>query len=674
MSGFRINEVCRGEDILPSANDQGGKMKSGVRIILYLSVLALLVNPVYAGNTNAYDYGKLFKGGMSVAPFPENPGASACVLFEKAKISISPNSYDYTMEHHVRIEIYNSAGKEQYSDITIPFYGDEKVYGIKAQTYLPDGHIVKLKRKNIFKEGEKKRWQKMVFAIPGVSDNCVIEYTYQKDSPYIAGLDNWVFQWDVEVDSTCFQVNLPAGYSYISNLNNSPIFGYTAEKSIVLGANNVKALQYTWSFSHLDPFVAEPFMFSKKDAMMTLDFQLQFYKDNFNYITFVKEMPDFHKKVIEYQKDYLDPGRQIKKLADRLSQNVDPSEMVRTIYYFVKDSISDGKSTSYTSSELQTPGELIKSRSGNRYEKNLLLMGLLRAEGLRANPVLISTRSNGLLKNGDLRLATYDNIIVEVRDGLKLRYLDARNSNIPYGLLPSGDISYRGLRYEPDQEFIDTPLPEESSRIAKLIDAELLPDGTLTGTVHIDYTNYDGISQRAKYKKAEDLESYIKDNVASAVAGIEWSDVSLSNETDPEKPFGVEFHFTVPHFAELGKDKMYFNTHLFDRMKENIFKLEKRRYSVDYNYPWENEETLNIILPEGFVMDQLSPRDEYSIGGHDFTSLASVRGRTLTSSRLLKISGIFFRSGSYKGIKQFFENVVSSDNNQIVIRRADSGK
>jgi hypothetical protein len=68
------------------------------------------------------------------------PDADAEAIFWEVRIDDS--SDDLSMQHYVRVKIFNDRGREKYSKLDIPFTRKTKIKDIAARVIKPDGSPV----------------------------------------------------------------------------------------------------------------------------------------------------------------------------------------------------------------------------------------------------------------------------------------------------------------------------------------------------------------------------------------------------------------------------------------------------------------------------------------------------------------------------------------------------
>jgi len=537
---------------------------------------------------------------------------------------------------------------------------------------LPNGKKIKLKKSQIFDEGEKKGWHYKVFAIPGVQNNCVVEYQYSLTTNHISLLDPWYFQSDIHTDLSRFSIKIPTGFMYNSYMKNSPILAYKPTKELYEKPEQIrkKYAKYTWEFRDLPAIKDEPYMTTMKDYVAALNFQLIEYKDPYVYYTFVKTWDDLNEKIYPNYRPYLKHNRTVNTLADQIvGHERSYNKKMELLYNFVRDSIETKGYKPVSGWKNDEPKTIIKNKSGSRIEKNLLLIALLRASGIDADPVLISTRAHGRVDKRNPRLDSYNRLLVLTENHQGKLLLDTGNPYCPYGLLPPEDYTDIALVINQDTpQFIDIPKPKTVSMVyAKTIEAELNEEGTLTVKAFIRYEGFRNMIYRNKLATSEHEKDFIKHQVINRIQNVNLDTFEIDEGVEKTDPLLIKVEFSVESFAEVAGDKIYFSPVLFHRLRENIFQLENRTYPIDYNYPRMDEEEINIKLPEGYMVDELPEPLELGIDGQQFERHVTIHDKSLTYKRRLYVNKTFFSPKEYKRLKEFYSFIVQSDQDQVVL-------
>ena len=129
-----------------------------------------------------------------------------------------------------------------------------------------------------------------------------------------------------------------------------------------------------------------------------------------------------------------DPGwltDEVNKITAGLSSD---SEKVVKLYTYVRDNFkSDGKHGIYKSGSLK---DIYKKRSGKVADINLLLTAMILKANIKAQPMILSTRSNGLADPGYPLMAEYNYVICTAFPVGQFFTLDASRPYLKFGEIP----------------------------------------------------------------------------------------------------------------------------------------------------------------------------------------------------------------------------------------------
>ena len=183
-------------------------------------LFTLFISLLFAQLTiaQAKKFGKVDKASLQMKVYPKDSSANAVILFDKGYTYTQRVGDRLIVEHerHTRIKILTKEGYD-WGDIEIPFYtksgSKERISKIKAAVYtLENGKVrkYKVRRREIITEKQSENWSAKKVSLPNVKEGVVIEYSYQKTSPFSVTLDPWYFQKSIPVIYSEFNTWLPS--------------------------------------------------------------------------------------------------------------------------------------------------------------------------------------------------------------------------------------------------------------------------------------------------------------------------------------------------------------------------------------------------------------------------------------------------------------------------------
>jgi hypothetical protein len=307
-----------------------------------------------------------------------------------------------------------------------------------------------------------------------------------------------------------------------------------------------------------------------------------------------------------------------------------------------------------------------KDKTGNVAEINLMLTAMLRYAGFNANPVLISTRSNGIAMFPNT--TAFNSVIaaVELDNGLVL--LDATEKFSLPNLLPLRNLNWFGrlIRKDGTSTQIDL-MARNISRETTFLNYAIKLDGSIEGKIRNQYTEHEALNFRHQYISMNQ-DTYLE-TLENKNGNIEIADYVRENELDLSKPIVESYSFKDNKTTEIINNKIYISPMLFLTGTENPFKQEKREYPVDFGYPMQNKYSINIEIPDGYVIESV-PKPLNLFTGDEigtFKYIIGVTGNKIQVSVTTDINTAIVPADYYDVIKEFYQKMIEQQNEKIVL-------
>ena len=144
-----------------------------------------------------------------------------------------------------------------------------------------------------------------------------------------------------------------------------------------------------------------------------------------------------------------------------------------------------------------------KNKTGNSAEINAILYNLLKKSGVKAYPMLVSTRENGILNPSFVNIFQVNNLVTYVPvDSTKYYVLDASNKYNTYNQIPYNLLNSYGLTLDKENDkytmvYIKSFIP---ARESVSISAEIAANGIMRGNSMILSYNYHKTDKVKQYK------------------------------------------------------------------------------------------------------------------------------------------------------------------------------
>ena len=603
----------------------------------------------------------------------------------------SKGGFTLVFSRHVRIKILSKNGFDA-ANFAIGLYkrGDreEKLEKLKAATYnVEDGKVVtaKLEDKSIFTEKASERVTSKKFTLPAVKEGSIIEVSYSIKSDFIADLQPWSFQgehprlwseYHVRIPDFINYVFLTQGFQeyYIKSQDESfktysIVRNNTSQSSDVITVS-ANVVGHRWVMKDVPPIREERFITSLDNYISKIEFQLSECRQPLEPRTYMSNWSKASEEMLQWETFGVPLAKANNWLDDDIkgivSGSVTQLDKAKKIFAFVRDNFTCTNYRGYTmDNPLRTT---FNTRKGSVAEINLLLIAMLKHEGINAEPVLLSTRSNGYTHEIYPLLDRFNYVVAGVAIDNNEYYLDATERKIGFTHLPlrcyNGHARFISAQSPDPVYFVADSLKETSLTSVFISNDE---KGKLGSSYKKTMGYYESLSIRDKVteKGKDELRKTFQSQYP---AETEITDLELDSLNNLDEPVQIRYNINFNNFNE---NIVYFNPMLAEATKDNFFKSAERYYPVEMPYTYDEVYILNMEVPAGYVIDELpkSTRVNLNDGDGMFEYLVSESGGRIMLRSRIKINRAYFHSVDYEALRGFFDHVVKKHAEVIVFKK-----
>jgi len=644
------------------------------KIMFFLFLLSFA--NIFAQN---FEFGEVSKAELSETTYKEFPEANAAVLYKNhdTYFNYSSNGVEVITVIHERVKIYNKDGFD-YATHEVDLFksrnSGERINKIKGFTYnLENGEIIttKLEKDQIFENEYSYNYDKVKFTMPNVKVGSIIEYTYKTTSPYYYYIDEVILQYDIPIKKVIASVRTPKVLKFTNTQKGYLTFSSTQSTKMDHRLGLSVEID-VYELQNVPPIVIEKYAgnINNYTAGVMLEFVAENFPAQHNYqrATSWKEVASTIGASADYKKE-LDKSNSYDDAIDALVSSLGTdSEKMNAIFNYVKKEIKwNGNDGKYFQKGIK---EALKTHTGNAGDINLALVSMLRYAGLKANPVAISTKENGIPFFPTLDRLNYVVAHVDIEE--KSYYLDATEEFSDINLMPIKNYNWRGVMVDNKNKkwgllSIRDINPSNGQHQLK---AKVSSDGSIQGTLNSRFSNHYAMNIKNDYKNSKEDE-YIA-NREEKYRNIEISDYKIENVDTPEGMVSESFKYSQEDGAELIAGEIYLDPFAFFKYDENPFKLEERLYPIDFEFPQKDQYIISYEIPEGYAIKTLTKSIKAITPDKEaeFILSASSRGNIIQISIIVNLKKAIISSESYMYVKEFFNQLISKNKERIVLAKA----
>jgi len=578
---------------------------------------------------------------------------------------------------YARIKILTEEGRK-YADVEIPFdKATESIHGIQARTIHPDGSIVKFDGTVYEKpivQARGVKWLAKTFTMPDVQVGSIVEYRYRHEFQWgFVFNSHWILSQDLFTKDAKFSLDpyraFYLRYSWPIGLPTGTERPKDERGKIRLESRDVPA------------FVTEDFMPPENELKFRVDF---IYVSDFD--PRPEKDPDvfwkkYGKRIYHVVDDFVDKRR---AMTEAVGQIVDPGDSPEVKLHRIYERTLRIRNLSFERQKSQQEADrenlktaknvedLWKQGYGDGNQITWLFLALVRAAGIEADPVIVSTRDVRFFNYRIQNPAEINSNVVLVTLNGKEMFLDPGTAFAPFGLLPWSETAVRGLRLNKDGgTWIDTPLTEAAdSRVERKGNLKLATNGTLEGKVTVTFTGQEALWRRLEERNEDDagrkqfLEDEIKADVPSGIV------VELANRPDwssASATLVAEYDLKVPGWASIAGQRAVMPVGLFGGQDKRTFQHQIREHPLYFSFRHQIADDVTIELPPNWQVSS-SPqptRADHKVLG--YASSSEIKNGSLHLKRELSVAALLVDAKYYDAMHDFFEIVRTGDEQQIIL-------
>lgn len=615
---------------------------------------------------------------------PAAPDSPAIYLFREEIVNDKMHSHTT----YARIKILTEKGKEDFSEIEIPYEKNASgisISEVAGRTIEPDGTIVpftgKPFNKEIVKSGDETVMAK-VFSLPDIRVGSIIEYRYllTYEGDYFMP-PTWILQKSIFVRRAHYHF-VPTDTSRTITITDSQGHENVVSHLVYfpLLPPGVKVRTGLDGFDlvvdNIPAAPDEPYML----PLSSFTYRLIFYYTPYpNGDEFWKAEAKYWSKAVNR---FAEPSDRIHAaVAKTVAPGDSDQQKLQKIYAAVMTLENTDFTRQHSAAENKAEGEKTKNaadiwdqKRGNGNEITRLFIAMARAAGMKAYAMIVTSRNESLLNRGYLYWGQLTDEIAIVNVGGKEEYFDPGERYCEYGRLDWIHTQMLGFRQTEDGTELATapPAKYQDNATIRNVAVTLGPDGKLEGQIEITMTGVEALRWRQKALLTDEqstktaIEKQVQGQVPDGVK-VKMNHILELNDSN----FALMALLDVSgNLGTATGKRVFFPAAFFETKSKPMFATEKRENPVDLRYPSAVKDVVTITLVPGLSVESL-PKSITTVVpiGAEYKSVYGDTANSYKQVRLLAIANALFETKEYPQLREFYQNAATQDQQQVVLQR-----
>ncbi|HEY2497367.1 MAG TPA: DUF3857 domain-containing transglutaminase family protein [Candidatus Angelobacter sp.] len=515
--------------------------------------------------------------------------------------------------------------------------------------------------------------------VPGADVGTVVGFEYeQKERPYIFQ-DHWGFQSMVPVEKARYELHLASGWRFKSDWVNHEAQKPTEENGALV-----------WLMDNVPEIEREPHR-PPREALagsMILTFisdknPTKSYRDWNEFGSWYTQLssgvrdasPALQQKVQELAPASMPLLERIKALSHFAQQDV----------RYVEIRIGVGGYRPHTAADIYT------HRYGDCKDKATVLSSMLAQIGVKSYYLLVRTE-RGVFTEKTPPMARFDHMILAISlpessypkampamyQHAKLGRLlifDPTNELVPFGEIPSYEQDNYGLLVgEQGGDLIHMPLSNpEANKIARNAKLTLMPDGTIQGEIVETRSGFEAMRGRGvlRHETENDRKKVIERILGRTMGNFQLTGFEALNVDEIDKDLILRYKFSAEHYAKNAGPLLLVRPHVVGEMAGQWDASKPRHYAYQFEAPFLNSDSVEIILPEGFKVDELPEPANASFPFGTYVSKTENSGNVLKYTREYRVDSTLVSMDHMEQLKKLFGEINLDEKNMAVLKKGN---
>jgi hypothetical protein len=181
--------------------------------------------------------------------------------------------------------------------------------------------------------------------------------------------------------------------------------------------------------------------------------------------------------------------------------------------------------------------------------------------------------------------------------------------------------------------------------------------------------DYAALDFRNKYKSYPGKQAYLEEMLGE-YPGLRIKNSVIENIDSIYLPVKDQYEIILKNAVDEIDGNLYIYPMLLHRLKENPFKIDQRKYPVDYIHQVDDTYSITINIPENFRVISLPETVKMRLEGNGAYFMYQITGvgKAIQINYRFGINKTIFGEEEYKDLKEFFNQIVVKHSEPIILK------
>ncbi len=614
----------------------------------------------------------------------------AAMIFEKVTADDTKLSDDKCYRTiYRRIRILNEAGRE-WADVQVPnFYDDQKIEDIQGRTMLPDGTIIELQEDQIFKKEavrvKRDKVDQYSFSLPGVSDDCIIEYMIKIRMP--SYVKTWTFQKEIallhaELRWLLWEVDISRDFlEYVDEyVTPNYLWLNTTKDPKVTKLPNIKeTTELVFEIDSIPPFEDEPYSLPAASLKQKLHC---YYGSNEAAASYWGKRAT---SIVDWATRFCKKNKKLKKVVKSFGTLETDQEKIDAAFYWLRDSILNvtyedlyedkpgKKPKKIDPKENKTADDMIKRGYGERVDIDYAFWDMLRELNVEANIAFAKDRDEDLFVPRAKYWQFSRSLVATPTSDADYNFYSpgtacTPSTHVPWFVEGVEALVGGGEKYIVPVRFSPSSLTTKTHTYKFTVSEDL----DVTGKMDSRVTGHKARTLRMEIFDEEEAEfnDLMKEEFGEDFPDADMDSLEFSGIDSVTQPVVLSCILNYPALTEqAGRLLLKPFSYLSD--SKNPFYATERKGPILFPYTYELKEAATFEIPAGWTVEAL-PSDTMYTGQAGKCGVAFVTfGNTISVQRSFELSVPFLVTGNYAIVKELYQTRQDLAEQIVVLKKDD---